>query len=119
MFYQDSLSPATGYGDVAELTLDRKTYMITTHAFDRFCERAPDAGIDKNKNKNKRDYLRRFVELFKEASPVKRVNSRKQVERHGEESKYRLNENWIFVINSKNIIKTCYWKTEALPYQMI
>ena len=115
LFYTKNLRPPARRGIVAEIVEGKNAYLITLYAFHRFCERVPQEELGKHTPKE-RDLLEKFLNLFLEAVPAKRVNARDQLERHQEDSKYRLNGNLVFVLNADDVIKTCYWKEEGLPF---
>jgi hypothetical protein len=92
-------------------------YDLSNHAFKRFCDRAPDSeqlwqAVESCSN-TKRGLVRLLLKQFNGSFPVERKNSASQIIKHGfRPTEYRMNKNWIYVVEDGDKIKTCYEKED-------
>jgi hypothetical protein len=105
---------------ISAFNLENGRYLVHNHAFKRFLERAPKSErISEtfgNKLKTKRGNLAALYHLFKDSKPIKRFSSsssriRQAIKHQCTLADYRENQEWVFVIEDGNLIKTVYDKT--------
>ena len=82
--------------------------------FHRFAERiecseSMKKGLGGKIPRDLRDKIRLLYKLFRPSVVVKRPNSASQILKYRfREAEYRTSHGWIFVVEKKNILKTCY-----------
>ena len=119
LFRQGDISLTEDKGSPAVFKTRHGEYVVSGHAFSRFCERAPSFSYFQRsfsqQIKTQRGLMGILFREFNGSSPVERRNNVMQIMRHGfVEAEYRLNHDLIYVVESGNLLKTCYSKKCAL-----
>ncbi len=95
-----------------KVRIKQRSVAVSPHAYKRFIENYQKFFSPKS-DRGQRDYLSKFLKVFKKAQSAKRENSLQQKLKHSfVEAEYLVRNGWIFIIEANGFMRTCYYKED-------